>query len=71
VHVDDATRLDLTDGDKVAIKLDNGTLEVSLCTAGNMAPGVIVLPRHRLLEWQQIKTLPKVVQFEEIEKVSV
>ena len=71
VHVDDAGRLDLADGDKVTIQLDRGALEVSVSVKENMASGIIVMPRHRLLEWQQIETLPKFVKYEEIRKVSV
>jgi NADH-quinone oxidoreductase subunit G len=69
MHADDAAGLGLTDGDRVSIKLDRGTLEISLCAVENMATGVIVLPRHRLLEWQQIETLPKVVSVKDIEKI--
>jgi NADH-quinone oxidoreductase subunit G len=68
VHGDDLAGLSLSDGDTVAIKLEGGELDVRISAKLNMAPGVIVLPRHRLLEWQKIKELPKVVRFEEIEK---
>jgi NADH-quinone oxidoreductase subunit G len=63
--------LGLKDNDEIAIKLDRGTLEVSLCTAENMAAGLIVLPRHRLLEWQKVRTQPKFVRFEDIQKLNV
>jgi NADH-quinone oxidoreductase subunit G len=71
MHVDDAAKLGLKDNDEIAIKLDRGVLEVSLCTSQNMAAGVIVLPRHRLLEWQKVRTQPKFVRFEDIEKLNV
>ena len=71
MHVDDATSLGLSDSDKVTILLDRGALEVSVSVQENMAPGIIVMPRHRLLEWQKIETLPKFVSHEEIKKVSV
>ncbi|UCG13560.1 MAG: NADH-quinone oxidoreductase subunit NuoG [Deltaproteobacteria bacterium] len=71
MHTSDAVRLGLSSGDKVAIRFDGGRVEASLCVAENMASGVIVMPRHRLLEWQKIKELPRIVRFEEIEKVSV
>ncbi|UCF91344.1 MAG: NADH-quinone oxidoreductase subunit NuoG [Desulfobacterales bacterium] len=54
MHPDDAGRLGLTDGDEVAMQLDRGTLKVPVGVVANMAPGVIVLPRHRLLEWQRL-----------------
>jgi NADH-quinone oxidoreductase subunit G len=69
IHVDDAARLGLSDGDRVTIALDRGALEVSVTVKENMASGIIVMPRHRLLEWQQIKTLPKFVSYEDVKKV--
>ena len=71
MHVDDAARLGLSDSDRVTILLDRGALEVSVSVKENMASGVIVMPRHRLLEWQKIETLPKFVRFEEIEKKAI
>ena len=70
MHVDDAARLGLSDSDKVTILLDRGALEVSVSVQENMASGIIVMPRHRLLQWQQIETLPKYVRFDEIKKIS-
>ena len=71
MHGDDLARLSIRDGDLVTIKLDQGDLEVRVSGKMNMAPGVIVLPRHRLLEWRKIRKLPKIVRFEEIEKKTV
>jgi NADH-quinone oxidoreductase subunit G len=69
IHVDDAARLGLSDSDKVRIVLDRGFLEVSVSVKENMASGIIVMPRHRLLEWQKIETLPKFVSYEDVRKV--
>ena len=69
IHVDDAARLGLSDSDKVRIVLDRGSLEVSVLVKENMASGIIVMPRHRLLEWQKIETLPKFVSYEDVRKV--
>jgi NADH-quinone oxidoreductase subunit G len=71
MHVDDAIRLGLSESDKVAILLDRGALEVSVSVKEKMASGIIVMPRHRLLEWQKIETLPKFLSYEDIKKVSV
>ena len=68
MHIDDASRLGLSDSDRVTIKLDDGSLEMSVSVKENMASGVIVMPRHRLLEWQRIESLPKFVSYEDIEK---
>jgi NADH-quinone oxidoreductase subunit G len=70
MHVDDASRLGLSDSDKVAILLDRGALEVSVSVKENMASGIIVIPRHRLLEWQKIEALPKFISYEDVKKVS-
>ena len=69
LHPDDAVRLGLNREDRVRIGLDDGHVEVDVWIEEDMAPGVMVLPRHRLLEWQKITRLPKFVSFEEIEKV--
>jgi NADH-quinone oxidoreductase subunit G len=71
MHSDDAARLGLNRGDIVKIKLDEGDVEVDIRVEENIAPGVVVLPRHRLLEWQKIKSLPKFVRYDEVEKVRV
>jgi NADH-quinone oxidoreductase subunit G len=70
IHSDDAARLGLAHGNKVKIELDEGDVEVDVSVEENMASGVIILPRHRLLEWQKIKSLPKFVRYEEVDKVS-
>jgi NADH-quinone oxidoreductase subunit G len=71
MHVDDAARLGLSDSDRVTILLDRGALEVSVSVKENMAPGIIVMPRHRLLEWQKIGKLPKFVSYEDVKRVNV
>ena len=70
MHAEVAARLDLSDGDKVTILLGRGALEVSVSVKKNMASGIIVMPRHRLLEWQRIESLPKYVSYEDVKKVS-
>jgi NADH-quinone oxidoreductase subunit G len=71
MHLDDAAKLGLKDGDAVTLKLDRGSLEVRVGILENMARGVMILPRHRLLAWQKIEALPKMVSFEDIKKTSV
>jgi len=70
MHTNDAARLGLGRGDKVKIKLDEGDIEVDVWVEEDMAPGVMVLPRHRLLEWQKIENLPKFVSYEDVKKIS-
>jgi len=52
MHPIDAARLGLNSGDQVALRLPGGELRVALQVAAQMAPQVLVLPRHRLLNWR-------------------
>jgi NADH-quinone oxidoreductase subunit G len=52
MHPEDAARLGFAAGDQVALQLAGGDLRVPLKVAENMAPGVLVLPRHRQLDWR-------------------
>jgi NADH-quinone oxidoreductase subunit G len=57
IHIDDAAQFGLADGDRVAIHLEGGALEVTVSLSPGMAPGTLVLPRHRKLLWQRVKDL--------------
>lgn len=48
----DAVRLGLADGDNLVVRLDAGAINVPVAVKDNMAPGTLVLPRHRRLVWQ-------------------
>jgi NADH-quinone oxidoreductase subunit G len=52
MHPGDAARLGLSSGDQVGLRLPGGELTVALQVAEQMAPQVLVLPRHRLLNWR-------------------
>ncbi|WP_373499014.1 molybdopterin-dependent oxidoreductase [Desulfococcus sp.] len=52
MHEADAAALGLSDGDLIAIEGVSGRLSLPLRTVQNMAPGVLVIPRHRRLRWQ-------------------
>jgi len=52
MHRRDAGDLNLRDGDRVAIHIDNLSLEIHLQVVENMAPGLLIVPRHRQLNWQ-------------------
>ena len=53
----DAVQLEICDGDRVAIRLDTGTIDVHAAVVENMAPEILVLPRHHRLDWQHLKAL--------------
>ena len=69
MHAADAARLGLNDKNRVVVDLEGGTLEVGLSIMENMAPGVIILPRHRQLAWQKLKDIPARVPVERIRKI--
>jgi NADH-quinone oxidoreductase subunit G len=58
MHPKDASRTGLKDKERIRLHLDRGPLEVELRVADNVAPGVIVLPKHRRLRWQQMGRRP-------------
>jgi NADH-quinone oxidoreductase subunit G len=53
----DAAQLGISDGDRIAIRSDAGTIDVHAAVVENMAHGILVLPRHRRLDWQHLETL--------------
>ncbi len=58
MHPDDAARLNLADRDRVALDLDKGEAVLELCIRSNMAPGVVIPPRHRQVKWRKLKQWP-------------
>jgi NADH-quinone oxidoreductase subunit G len=55
MHTSAAKSLELTDGDPVSIQTPSGKFEAKLKVVDNMAAGVLVVPRHRKLDWQIFK----------------
>jgi NADH-quinone oxidoreductase subunit G len=53
----DASQLRISDGDRMTLGSDKGSIEVHAAVAENMAPGILVLPRHHRLDWQHLKAL--------------
>ena len=58
IHPDDAGKLGLSDGDRAALHLPKGSLAVTVKLAATLAPGVVVLPRHRQLDWRKLAEMP-------------
>lgn len=54
MHSEDASKLGLSEGCKVALHLPGGSLSVEMHSVDKMAPGVMLLPRHRQLAWQKL-----------------
>ena len=56
MHTRDADAFQLQNGDRVEIQTDSGSLEILLRVTKNMAPGILLIPRHHKLEWQNLGT---------------
>jgi NADH-quinone oxidoreductase subunit G len=54
---EDAAQLGISDGDRMALRSDAGTIHVHAAVVENMAPGILVLPRHHRLDWQHLEAL--------------
>jgi NADH-quinone oxidoreductase subunit G len=54
MHPQDAAKSGLEDGNRAVIHLPKGSLTVKIRVTASMAPGVLVLPRHRRLAWRKL-----------------
>jgi NADH-quinone oxidoreductase subunit G len=68
MHPKDAMRAGFKNKERVILQLDGGPLETEVIVAENMAPGIMVLPRHRQLDWQKLKELPARVSINQIKR---
>jgi NADH-quinone oxidoreductase subunit G len=68
LHPDDARRLGLSEGDRLSLTLEGGELVVGLCMAPTMAKGIVIIPRHRQLDWQKTSGWPVRLRDEQIRK---
>jgi NADH-quinone oxidoreductase subunit G len=68
LHVRDAEPLGIAHSDWISIALEGGGLEVRAGVSAQMAEGVLVIPRHRLLEWQKLGPVPARIPFGRISK---
>ena len=68
MHVEDARKLGVSDGDFVEITSDGGSLQVMACLAGNMARGILLLPRHPRLSWQIFRDIKIKIKSDQIKK---
>jgi NADH-quinone oxidoreductase subunit G len=68
MNEEDAARMGLSAGDEVLLNLEKGPLEVRIQAAANMAPGIVLLPRHRQLSWQKLKTFPAILSPKQISR---
>ena len=69
INAGDAQKLNLHEKDRVALSLDVEPLEVALRIKENVAQGIMILPRHRQLDWQRLKEVPVRIPIERIKKI--
>jgi NADH-quinone oxidoreductase subunit G len=53
MHPDDAAAMGLSDGDRICIPIERGTVQFLLELTSHMARGILVVPRHRQIPWQR------------------
>ncbi|MHC1726318.1 MAG: molybdopterin-dependent oxidoreductase [Syntrophobacteraceae bacterium] len=68
MHVTDAGRAGISNGDTVSLELENGVVQVKAALFERMAEGVLILPRHPSLDWGRIGALPAWVELSKIKK---
>ncbi len=69
MHTDDADALKLIDGDRIEIETNSGEMALLLRVVDNMAAGILLIPRHRRLNWQIFGAGKVVIDKERIKKV--
>jgi NADH-quinone oxidoreductase subunit G len=69
MHPRDAEKSGLGNGDQATLHLSKGSLAVAVKVTDAMASGVVVLPRHRQLDWRQLAQTPVYLTSEQIVKV--
>ncbi len=69
MHPGDAEKSGLGDGDRATLHLPKGSLVVAVKVTDAMAAGVVVLPRHRQLDWRQLAQVPVYLTPKQIVKV--
>jgi NADH-quinone oxidoreductase subunit G len=68
MHVDDAQKLGISEGDFVEITSDVNRLQVMVCLVDNMARGTLLLPRHPRLVWQIFRNTKITIKRDQIKK---
>jgi NADH-quinone oxidoreductase subunit G len=69
MHTRDADAFQLQNGDRIEIETDSGSLEILLRVTDNMAAGILLVPRHHKLEWQNLGTGRMQISKKRIRKV--
>jgi NADH-quinone oxidoreductase subunit G len=70
MHTSDAHSMDSADGDRVSIQTKSGRFEAKLKVVDNMAPGVLIVPRHHKISWQVFEIGISSINRQQIKKVA-
>jgi NADH-quinone oxidoreductase subunit G len=66
----DAAEWGLSHGDKINIRLNAVTISLPVTVVENMAPGILVLPRHPEIDWQHLGAYRIMLNKDQISKKS-
>ncbi len=69
ISAKDAQSAGLSDGDRVSVELDNGSMAIRVSVSDRTAEGVLIVPRHQSLDWHKIKDLSVRILPERIRKI--
>ena len=69
MHPKDASRLEISEGDSIAIGLRGDEVTMDLHLDENMATGTIIAPRHHRVAWQKLRKTPFKVTDRKIHKL--
>jgi NADH-quinone oxidoreductase subunit G len=67
----EAQNLGFADGDRISIQSAGGSISAELKVVENLAPGVLMVPRHRKLPWQIFEPGSHSISREQIKKATV
>jgi NADH-quinone oxidoreductase subunit G len=69
INSKDADRAGLSNGDTASVELDHGTVEIKVSVSDRTAEGVLVIPRHQMLDWRKMKEFSVRILPEKIRKI--
>ena len=69
INSKDAARIGLCDDDRVSVELEAGAFEIAVSVSDKTAEGVLVVPRHKELEWRKMKDFSVSVAADKVRKI--
>lgn len=68
MHAADAAAAGLSDGDRIRLNLAGGPVEINLMISTAVAQGVLIVPRHRDVDWRGIGSFRATIPLSAVEK---